>query len=286
MKKILVPVDFSTNSLKALRMALETAISGKLEVIVTHQLSLLELTADTTFTGFYIPVATDQLAYAKKELERFVKKATSSFKSSGAEKLITQEVVPGASATDIIIERSKKHKADLIVMGTNGASGLKRLVIGSVAATVLEKSSIPVMVIPNNYRRKVISKIGYASDLAHTENELKKLLPIASLFNASIEMFHVEPTFPTSAHYLKFKAEQDIPTLKNKLKLPSLGYKMVKTKFDNDFFGGVHKYVQKEKPGLICMVNHKRSWIGKILDPSKSKGLAYHTEVPVISIKA
>ena len=285
MKKILVPIDFSNNSLNALRIAIDTAVKNKMKLVVIHQLSLLELTSDTTFTGFYIPVATDQVAYAKKELERFVKKALIPFKGRGAEKLITSEVVPGAGAADIILDRAKKHEADLIVMGTNGASGLKRVFIGSVASSVMVKSKIPVMVVPGNFRRKPIQKIGYASDLAHAESELKQLIPFASLFDATIEMFHVEPTFPTSQAYLKFDAKKEIPELKKKLKLKSLEFQMVKTKFDNDFYGGVHKFVRKVKPGIICMISHKRSWIGNLLDPSKSKGLAYHTEVPVISIK-
>jgi nucleotide-binding universal stress UspA family protein len=286
MKKLIVPVDFSANSLNALRFALDVAVKNKLEVVVIHQLSLLEITSDTTFTGFYIPVATDQIGFAEKELERFVKKALLPFKGKGAEKLIHSEVVPGAGAADIILQMTQKHKADMVIMGTTGASGLKRIFIGSVAARIVEKSKVPVLVVPRTYRRKPLTKIGYASDLAHAEKELAVLQPIAALLGVEIEMFHVEPTFPTSKYFLAFKADKQVTEIKSRLKLKSLDYQLVKTKFDNDFYGGVHKYVRRSKPGILAMFSHKRSWIGSLIEPSRSKGLAYHTEVPVISIKS
>lgn len=285
MKKILVPVDFSANSLNALRFALDNAIPNKIEVVVIHQLSLLEVTPDTTFTGFYIPVASDQVGYAEKELVRFIKKALVPFKGKGAEKWIKSEVIPGASAADVILEASKKHKADMVILGTTGASGLKRIFIGSVAARIVAQSKIPVIVIPRSYRRKPVKKIGYASDLAQVEKELAMIQPIAAVLNAEMEIFHVEPTFPTSKAFIGFKAEKALPEIKAKLKLKSIEYQLVKTKFDNDFYGGVDKYVRKTKPGMIAMISHKRSWIGKLIEPSKSKGLAYHTKVPVLSIK-
>jgi len=286
MKKILVPVDFSTNSMNALRFALDIALKNKQEVVVMHTLSLLEITADTTFTGFYIPVATDQIRFVEKELTRFVKKALAPFKDKNLEKQVKTEVVPGAGAAEVILQMTQKFKADIVIMGTTGASGMKRIFIGSVAAKIVEKSKVPVIVIPRSYRRKAVNKIGYASDLAHPEKELTALQPIAQILGAEIEIFHVEPTFPTSKGFLTFKPEKDIPALKTKLKLKSLEYQLVKTKYDNDFYGGVYKYVRKAKPGLIAMFSHKRSWIGNMITPSKSKGLAYHAEVPVVSIKA
>jgi nucleotide-binding universal stress UspA family protein len=61
---------------------------------------------------------------------------------------------------------------------------------------------------------------------------------------------------------------------------------LVKTKQDNDFFGGISKYRRTANPDMICTVTHRRTWVEKILDPSKSKAIAYHNEVPVICIKA
>ena len=95
--------------------------------------------------------------------------------------------------SDAIIAAAKKHKADIIILGSTGASGLKRILIGSVAAKVLELSTIPVIIIPEKFRNKPLKHIGYASDLSHVASEMEKLIPFADMLGASIEIFHVEP---------------------------------------------------------------------------------------------
>jgi nucleotide-binding universal stress UspA family protein len=285
MKTFLVPIDFSSNSLKALKFAISTAIAAKGKVVVIHQMSILELAPENAFTGLYVPPITDQVGYALGELQKFIKKAVATFSKKVDEKIINSEVIPGVGTVDIILESATRLKADAIILGTTGASGLKRLFIGSIAAQVVEKAKIPVIVIPNNFRQKSIKKIGYASDLAYVQDELKKLAPLAEILDAKIELFHVEPTFPTSEAFKKFDVAKQIPELAKKLNLKSLTYKLVKTKYDNDFYSGVEKYRNSVKPDMICMVTHKRSWVSKLIEPSKSKGLAYHTKIPVICIK-
>lgn len=285
MKNILVPTDFSANSSKALRFALQTAISNNSTVHIIHQTSVLELAPDSAFTGLYMPSQSDQVHYLNIELDKFVRKSLRPFKGKIDENRVKSEIVPGVGTSDILIAAVKNTKADIIIMGTTGASGLKRLFIGSVAAQVIEKSPVPVIVIPDNFRQKAIKKIGYSSDLAHMEDELKALLPVAKALGAEIEIFHIQPTFPTTKAFIAFNEERDIENLKKKLKLESLPYRLIKTKDDNDFFGGISKYRKVAKPDMICTVTHKRSWVEKILDPSKSKAIAYHNEVPVVCVK-
>jgi nucleotide-binding universal stress UspA family protein len=285
MKTILVPTDFSANSMKALRFAISTALSNNAKIVVMHQTSVLELAPDSVFTGLYIPAPMDQVSFLKKELEKFTKQALRSFKGKTDGGFISSEIVPGLGTVEIILEAVKRHKADVIMLGTTGASGLKRLFIGSVAAKVVELAKVPVVVIPDNFRNKPIKHIGYASDLAHVSDELEKLVPIAKTLGAEIEIFHVEPTFPASEAFKKFDAEKHMNEWRKKFDMPGLAYKMVRTKFDNDFYTGVDKYRRNAKPDMICMVTHRRNWITKILDPSKSKGIAYHNEIPVICIK-
>jgi nucleotide-binding universal stress UspA family protein len=286
MKTIIVPTDFSANSMKALRFAMASAIASKGKVHVIHQTSILELAPDSAFTGLYIPSETDHLGFLDKELSKFVKKAVTSFKGKFDVKNIKSEIVPGVGTADILIQATKRLKGDIIIMGTTGASGLKRLFIGSVAAQIIEKAHVPVIVIPSSFRQKPIKKIGYSSDLEHIVPELEEIIPIAKALGATIEMFHIEPTFPTSKAFLKFQPEIEIPSLQKKLKLESLTFKLIKTKEDNDFFGGIGKYHRTRKPDMICTVRHRRNWVSKILDPSKTKALAYHNEIPVLSIKA
>jgi nucleotide-binding universal stress UspA family protein len=285
MKTLLVPTDFSNNSLKALRFAIELAVKNSLKIEVIHQTSVLELAPESTFTGFYVPSPIDQIGYLKSELEKFVNRAINTIASKINKTSISTEIIPGVGTVEIILEAAKKHKAYLIILGSTGASGLKRILIGSVAAKIVELSPIPVIVIPDKFRNKPMKNIGYASDLSHVSSEMEKLIPIADMLGASIEIFHVEPTFPTSEAYKKFNPESNLVDLRMKYKRENITYKLVKTKFDNDFYTGIDKYRRTAKPDLLCMVTHKRNWVDKILDPSKSKGVAYHNEIPVVCFK-
>jgi len=86
----------------------------------------------------------DEHALARRtetELTRFVQKAI------GERPGCSYEVVNGDPATEIL-KAARRLKADLIVMGTQGRRGPKRLFFGSTAATVVKRSTIPVLVVP------------------------------------------------------------------------------------------------------------------------------------------
>ena len=285
MKKILIPTDFSAPSLKAFRFAVQQTIGTPTELVLMHHTSILELAPDSAFTGLYVPPPLDQVAFVRTELEKFIKKGLSSFKDKAKLPKITPEVIPGIGTVETILETQKRTRSEAIIMGTTGASGVKRLFIGSVAAKVLELSKVPVMVIPESFRLKPIKKIGYASDLSHVYKDLEQIKPFSELMHSRIEMFHVEPMFPASEAFLKFKADKEIPALRAKNGFANLEYKLVRTRFDNDFFAGIETYRRNQKPDMLAVVTHKRNWLGKILNPSQSKGLAYHTKIPVLAIK-
>jgi nucleotide-binding universal stress UspA family protein len=285
MKKILIPTDFSAPSLKALKFAIQHTIGTSTELVVMHHTSILELAPDSAFTGLYIPTPLDQLAYMRKELEKFMNKALNAFKDKTGLPKITPEVVPGIGTVETILETQKKTKSEAIIMGTTGASGVKRLFIGSVAAKVLELSKVPVLVVPENFRLKPIRKIGYASDLSHVQKDLEQIKPFSELMKSSVEVFHIEPMFPASEAFLNFKADKEIAALRDKNGFTDLNYKLVRTKFDNDFFAGIESYRRNQKPDLLAVVTHHRNWMGKILNPSRSKNLAYHTKIPVLALK-
>ena len=58
------------------------------------------------------------------------------------------EVLPDDSVADGILAAADRIRADMIVMGTHGRSGLSRLVLGSVAEAVLRRATVPVLVVP------------------------------------------------------------------------------------------------------------------------------------------
>lgn len=286
MKSILVPTDYSDTANRAARFAISLANKTKAKLVFVNQISILEVTTNTAFTGIYVPVPERQMEAASDELKKNVRKVFNSMKLNMSDFDTTCILLTGVGTVELILEAAKKNKADLIVMGTHGASGFRKFIVGSNAAKVIEKSKVPVITIPKSYStRKVIKKIGFATDHDNIEKDLKHIIPIATLLNASIELFYIGPNFPESAKARNFKPVEDLEKLKVKTGFSNYSYVEISTRFENDFFDGVETYQKKHKPDMLYMVTKSRNWIDKILDPSKSKEIAYQTKIPLISIK-
>jgi len=286
MNCILVPTDYSETANKAARFAISMAKKTNAKLVFVNQISILEVTTNTAFTGIYVPVPERQMEAAAEELKRSIKKVFTSMKLKMDDFKTECILLTGVGTVELILEAVKKNKCDLIVMGTHGASGFRKFIIGSNATRVIENASVPVITIPSSFStRKTIKKIGYATDFENIEKDLKKLIPIANAFDAAIEIFHIGPNFPESAKARNFKPNEDLKKLSEKTGFNKYFYVDIATRFENDFFTGVETYQKKHKPDMLYMVTKPRNWVDKLLDPSKSKEVAYHTTLPLISAK-
>ena len=135
-KKILVPLDGSKNSLRGLDEAIYLARQ-----------------CQATITGLYIiPIYPRNLADAimpfQIHLNKEAKKFMDSAKKRSAQKGIDfkSKIIFGSPTVEIE-ELSKKGKFDIIVIGSRGQSGLKEVFLGSVANAIVHKSKIPVLVV-------------------------------------------------------------------------------------------------------------------------------------------
>lgn len=139
-KHLLVPIDFSDASVAAFATAIDLAqtLGADIKVIHIHQLQV-PYVGDG---GFYVPEMDEDevLEERKSELDAFVQKHGSN------DITITQEVRLGDPETEIT-EIAGEVKADMIVMGTHGRSGLSHLLMGSVTENVLRHTNVPVTVV-------------------------------------------------------------------------------------------------------------------------------------------
>ena len=77
-------------------------------------------------------------------------------------------------------------------MGTQGASGLRKTIIGSVASKVADHADIPVLLVPEKYELKQLTQIVYASNYVSSEKQaLSKVLALADLFKTKVTVIHL-----------------------------------------------------------------------------------------------
>ena len=146
LKHILHPTDFSDSSNLALKYAcsLATQFGAELHLInVIHDVGMIS----PPISGFIPPDYYQQLTqYATEELAELPEKVIN---HSGS---VVRNVCEGVPFVEII-RYAKENAIDMIVMGTHGYSGVKHLILGSVAENVVRKAPCPVLTIrPENHQ--------------------------------------------------------------------------------------------------------------------------------------
>ena len=138
-RKILVPYDFSQHSEHALDWALELAEKWQARLELMHVIHPLPQTVAFS-QDVYARAEQNQLATAQEDLEAIRAK-----KMEGATVLLDCQVCRGMPS-QAICDEAKAQKADLIVMGSHGRTGLSHVLIGSVAEWVMRYAPCPVLV--------------------------------------------------------------------------------------------------------------------------------------------
>ena len=139
-QRILVPLDFSRHAEFILEWATHLAEEHDSKLLLLHAYHLpVEF---QQLEGAYLPQ--DFWASVKSEAEQNLNRYAEPLRAKG----LTVEVIvrEGYPAT-VIEEEAVELEADLIVIGTRGLSGLKHLLLGSIAERVVQKSPCPVLTV-------------------------------------------------------------------------------------------------------------------------------------------
>lgn len=135
-KKILVPMDGSKTSFRALDNAIEIARACHATILGVHVISFLPTE--------FMPAVVPYKIYQKKEAGIFLEKSKTLAAKKGI--LFKYAIIYGNPVEQIIgLARAKKF--DLIVIGARGKGRLAEAFLGSVSNAILHKSSIPVMIV-------------------------------------------------------------------------------------------------------------------------------------------
>jgi len=202
---VLVPVDFSAESLQALHYGCAFARNDQASLSILHAVQNL---APLTFGGAEV-VSTVAVQYAE-EAEASARKALDDVVpvawTEGLD--IRREAVVGATA-ETILDYARSKKVDLIVVGTHGRGGVTRMLLGSVAEKVVQRAPCSVLVV----RQREHDFVTPGSEFPRPQNVLvpvdfsdrgQKALEegadLAARFGAELHLLHVvEDTTPATS---------------------------------------------------------------------------------------
>jgi nucleotide-binding universal stress UspA family protein len=142
-KRILVPVDFSTNSLDALDYAVQFAKLQRAAVVVMHVIEPSYPAGPLDLSG-----AGYDFAFLLRELERVGRQQLAKLEAGLVRRGVRVSTrLQVGSPPALIIDAARRLKADLIIVSTHGRTGLSHMLMGSVAERVVRTAGCPVLTV-------------------------------------------------------------------------------------------------------------------------------------------
>lgn len=262
--KVLVPTDFSETAKKAAEFAFKN-LGDKLEKIqFIHAYDMPHY--DRSFTTTLFEVIQEN---AENNLKAYHKELT----DAGYSNFDTKTVM--GSPVRIVRDEIKKHGFDLLVMGTKGISGIEEVLIGSNAASVIQNTDIPALIIPPQAEVTPVKKILLAFDMRTTgvSKALQELKNFASLSNAEVYVLYAQHKEGQEAGARDFLQQNLGESLK--------GVTITKT---HDMESALFEKAEKIGADCISVITREYGFFEGLFHSSLSNKLAYHSQIPLLAL--
>ena len=258
MHRIIIPVDFSENSLKAARFAAQMLAGKKDAMAMLYNNYETEDDHD---------ICINYLESLKKE---FVRAGVHS---------VELECEMGGDLIENITRLVQSYRATLVVMGITGKSAVEQAMFGSNTLKLVDRNLYPVLIIPPDASYNGINNVAFASDF----NNVEATTPSA-LINAVLEMFNpmLHIVNVNSEHYVSLTEEfQQGKEVFKKL------FSDYKTEFyfitRNDFLEALDNFVTDYKIDILITIPKHQSNSTSLFKPTRTKQLAYHSHIPILA---
>lgn len=281
MGTILIPVDFSDTSKKALHYAARIAQATSKPMKVVHFFDTISPLGIASSPSSFLEKASEQSQIEiDLELQEFVKEVkVLKYKNLNQQVHIHAEVIKGDPIYQID-ELCKEGEIDLVVMGTTGASGLAE-VFGTVTYEVISRVEIPVLAVPTDCRIKKIEHIVYATDLEEGEEDtVNTLRKLSQDFNATLTCLHF------NTDYSEFDEDKkrllDLSEKYAFTPIDKLNFELI---VESQVEEGLVDYLDKIKADIVAIKPQNRGFIANLFHTSLTKQMTYHSKIPVLVIK-
>ena len=277
MKTILIPTDFSENSWNAVKYALEFFKDTPCDFYLLH-VTLIYNYASGESPIMPLPaieiIDKTILKQAKTNLKNLMKKI---------------ELLPHNTKhhfytlnnydyfIDAVRSQVAEKNIDLIVMGTKGASGLKKVMIGSNTGDLITRVKCPVLIVPENAVFNKIEEIAFPTDyhLFYPTKILNSILEFVKMHNSALRVVHIS------------KKEEDVTDfqlenkefLKNFFAEEKHSFHRITNKKIED---GVQCFVESRDIDMIIMIAKSLNLFQRILFRPTVEEISYHTDVPFL----
>ncbi len=276
MKRILLPTDFSKNAWHAIQYALYLfeRVPCKFYILHAHQVSpsgLISTINKERDTRLFEITAEEATRKLKKIVDRLIR--INKIPGHEFEGIMEHDVLLNAIGRNII-----DKDVDYLFMGTQGASGLKEVFLGSNTVNVIKHiHHCPVMAVPNTFEYGRQKKILFATDYRHLfqRAELEPLIAIAEITGSTIHVVHINE---------EEKMDKEQEQLKALLKgfLKKVDHQFEDLDYHPTLSARLTKWAEDSHTGIIAMINSRHGFFSRLVREPVVKKIAFRTHVPFL----
>lgn len=276
MKTILFPTDFSKSAIHASHYAAMLADIYEARIIL--------LNVD------YIPMvpANHHSQEAQKAIILSMKKAHEDLKVFREQFIkdtninphrVLEQVVYGYPA-EKIIQEAKYLNADMIVMGTKGASNFLDKWLGTNAQKVMKEADCPVWIVPLKAKIKHPKKIMYAADFKEDEMlATQKIVQLTEPLQAFCKVIHIQDAFePLGTSMVK----EQVETINEEFGEDGIFARNLNR---DDIIEGLEVYMETFKPDVLALAVHEKSFLERFFNESVTKHFVHVSQLPLLTFK-
>lgn len=263
MKTLLVPTDFSDNAAVALDYAIELANRWNSRLIFVNAFHV------ATSAAVMISVESIMRADAEADMARLLETVRPRLQGQAS----AEGHVMHGDAIGTVTYLCKEESVDLVIMGTQGASGLKEIFSGSNANGIIKNARVPVLAIPAGHAFVPFKTLVLAVDQAGLSSPapLTPLLTIAKHFGAAVRVYH------------KDTGERDMgidPSIEMFLESVEHSFHY---ELEGEFIHDrLHAFVDDQHADLLCMIRRHRSFLESLFHPSATTREMFKIRLPLL----
>ena len=256
MRKILIPTDFSKNSLNAIKYATELFKHGPTQIYLLHAFS--EEVYDEKMRledAVFEDLKQVAMKHSEAALDKLKKEI---FSFSPNPKHSIYAISEFGLLVDSVNDWVEKENIDIVVMGTQGKTHDKKLTFGTNTLQVIKYVKCPVLAIPSEYIHANLENILFSTDflLPYKRRELKMLANMAKFFAAKVHFMYVSK-FPK----LSLRQQDNKAFLKATFNENHITFLQ---KEDSDVTKSINNFIVENKVDMLVMINTRHSYLENI----------------------
>ncbi len=267
-KKILIPVDFSEHSYKAITYACE------LNKLVYHDFDLVHVLAGHDEQNPIDP----KVGHAKRGMQKIVSELVEM-----DTELNVNVIFKEGNVYSEIKKLASGDEYDAIVMGTKGASGLNAILTGSNMYEVFENTSIPVLAVPLADRKFRMNRVGLLCN--YKDGEIDVLKQATKLLGKNFELvlIHIN-TDNSDVKDLDRKFKTFINRIIQETGIDDVSY-IIKNQaffiqYKEDVSQSIQSVIDDERIDILLVTKSKKGFFRKIIEENVVRKMAHEIKIP------